>query len=62
MSCKYICKNILKITIIWHNERLNGKELKAKHIIFVDLFHLNAGTNVICSFSVFVKNLIIGII
>jgi hypothetical protein len=25
----------------------NGKELKAKHIIFVHLFHSNAGKNVI---------------
>jgi hypothetical protein len=34
------------ITIIWQNELFNGKELKAKHIIFVDLFHSNAGKNV----------------
>jgi hypothetical protein len=46
-----ICENILKITIIWQNELFNGKELKAKHIIFVDLFHSNAGKNVIYSFS-----------
>jgi len=42
-----MCENILKITIIWQNELFNGKELKAKHIIFVDLFHSNAGKNVI---------------
>jgi hypothetical protein len=30
----YICKNILKITIIWHNELFNGKGLKAKQKIF----------------------------
>jgi hypothetical protein len=41
----------LKITIIWQNELFNGKELKAKHIIFVDLFHSNAGKNVIYNFS-----------
>jgi len=46
-----ICENILKITIIWQNELFNGKELKAKHIIFVDLFHSNAGKNVIYNFS-----------
>jgi hypothetical protein len=34
-----ICENILKITIIWQNELFNGKELKAKHIIFLDLFY-----------------------
>jgi uncharacterized membrane protein len=37
---KYICKNILKVTIIWHNELFNGKELKAKHMIFLGLFIL----------------------
>jgi hypothetical protein len=41
----------LKITIIWHNELFNGKGLKAKHIIFVGLFHSNAGKNVIYNFS-----------
>ena len=46
-----ICESILKITIIWQNELFNGKELKAKHIIFVDLFHANAGKNVIYNFS-----------
>jgi hypothetical protein len=44
-------KNILKITIIWHNELFNGKGLKAKHMIFVGLFHSNAGKNVIDNFS-----------
>jgi hypothetical protein len=29
----------------------NGKGLKAKHMIFVDLFHSNAGKNVIYKFS-----------
>ena len=38
-----ICENILEITIIWQNEPFKGKEQKAKHIIFVDLFHSNAG-------------------
>jgi hypothetical protein len=33
----------LKITIIWYNELFTGKGLKAKHMIFVDLFHSNAG-------------------
>ena len=47
----YICKNILKITIIWHNELFNGKGLKAKQMIFVGLFHSNAGKNVIYNFS-----------
>jgi hypothetical protein len=47
----YICKNILKITIIWHNELFNGKGLKAKQMIFVGLFHSNAGKNVIDNFS-----------
>jgi hypothetical protein len=41
----------LKITIIWHNELFNGKGLKAKHMIFVGLFHSNAGKNVIDNFS-----------
>jgi hypothetical protein len=41
----------LKITIIWHNELFNGKGLKAKHIIFVGLFHYNAGKNVIYNWS-----------
>jgi hypothetical protein len=30
---------------------LNGKELKAKHIIVLDLFYSNAGKNVIYNFS-----------
>jgi hypothetical protein len=30
---------MMKITIIWHNELFNGKGLKAKHMIFVGLFH-----------------------
>jgi hypothetical protein len=47
----YICKNVLKITIIWHNELFNGKGLKAKQMIFVGLFHSNAGKNVIDIFS-----------
>jgi hypothetical protein len=51
ISLQYICKNILKITIIWHNELFNGKGLKAKHNIFVGLFHSNAGKNVIYKFS-----------
>ena len=46
-----ICENILKIIIIWQNELFNGKELKAKHIICVDLFNSNAGKNVIHNFS-----------
>ena len=29
--CNIYVKNILKITIIWHNELFNGKGLKAKH-------------------------------
>ena len=37
----------MKITIIWYNEFFNGKGLKAKHMIFVSLFHSNAGKNVI---------------
>ena len=41
----------MKITIIWHNELFNGKGLKAKHLIFVGLFHFNAGKNVIDNFS-----------
>ena len=41
----------MKITIIWHNELFNGKGLKAKHMIFVGLFHSNAGKNVIDHFS-----------
>jgi hypothetical protein len=41
-----ICKNILKITIIWDNELFNGKGLKAKHMIFVGLLHSNAGKHV----------------
>jgi hypothetical protein len=43
--------NILKITIIWHNELFNGKGLKANHMIFVSLFHSNAGKKVIYNFS-----------
>jgi hypothetical protein len=39
------------MTIIWHIELFNGKELKAKHIICVGLFHSNAGKNVIHNFS-----------
>jgi hypothetical protein len=31
------------ITIISHNELLNVKGLKAKHMIFVSLFHSNDG-------------------
>jgi hypothetical protein len=46
-----ICENILKITIIWQNELFNGKELKAKYIICVDLFHSNAGKNFIYNVS-----------
>jgi hypothetical protein len=38
--CNILCKNILKITIIWHNELFNGKGLKANHMIFVGLFQL----------------------
>jgi hypothetical protein len=41
----------LKITIIWYSEFFNGKGLKAKHMIFVSLFHSNAGKNVIYNFS-----------
>jgi hypothetical protein len=41
----------LKIAIIWHDELFNGKGLKAKHMIFVGLFHYNAGKNVIYNFS-----------
>ena len=36
---------------IGHTERFNGKGLKAKHMIFVGLFHSNAGKNVIDNFS-----------
>jgi hypothetical protein len=32
-------------------ELFNGKGLKAKHMIFVGLFHSNAGKNVIDNFS-----------
>jgi hypothetical protein len=35
----------------WHNELFNGKGLKANHMIFVSLFHSNAGKNVIYNFS-----------
>jgi len=42
----------LKITIIWHNELFDGKGLiEAKHMIFVGLFHSNAGKTVIYNFS-----------
>ena len=51
LSNLFHCKNILKITIIWHNELFNGKGQKKKHIIFVDLFHSNADKNVIYNFS-----------
>ena len=44
-------KNILKITIIWHNELFNDKGPMAKHMIFVGKFHSNAGKNVIYNFS-----------
>jgi hypothetical protein len=37
--------------IIWYNELFTGKGLKARHMIFVDLFHSNAGKNVIDNFS-----------
>ena len=42
----------MQITVIWHNELFNGKGLKAKHIIFVDLFHYNADKSLIYSFLV----------
>jgi hypothetical protein len=38
-------------TIIWHNELFTDKGLKEKHMIFVGLFHSNAGKNVIYNFS-----------
>ena len=41
----------MKITIIWHNELFNGKGVKTKHMICVDLFHANAGKNVIDNIS-----------
>jgi hypothetical protein len=46
-----LCKNILKITIIWHNELFNGKGLNTNHMIFVGLFHSNAGKNFIYNLS-----------
>ena len=42
----------MQITVIWHNELFNGKGLKAKHIIFVDLFHYNADKSLIYSLLV----------
>jgi hypothetical protein len=41
----------MKITIIWHTELFNGKGVKANHMIFVGLFHANAGKNVIYNIS-----------
>jgi hypothetical protein len=38
-------------TVIWHNELFNGKGLKANHMIFVGLFHSNAGKNFIYNLS-----------